>query len=82
MPLEDSKTRRRVEHELAKHQMDLDFSLTTVAVINQVAYFTGRVRSPRGTGRGVDTKRLMQTVAEIVRTLPGIKDVVLDCQFD
>lgn len=82
MPLEDSKTRRRVEHELAKHEMDLDFSLTTVSVINQVAYFTGRVRSTRGTGRGVDTKRMMQTIAEIIRTLPGIKDVVLDCQFD
>jgi hypothetical protein len=82
MPLEDSKTRRRVEHELAKHNMELDFSLTGVAVINQVAYFTGRVRSPRGTGRGAETKKLMQTVAETLRTLPGIKDVVLDCQYD
>jgi len=82
MPLEDSKTRRRVEHELAKHGMDLDFTLTSVAVINQVAYFTGRIRSPRGTGKGADTKRLMQTVADAIRALPGIKDVVLDCQFD
>jgi osmotically-inducible protein OsmY len=80
MPLEDSKTRRRVEHEIAKH--DLDFSLATVAVINQVAYFTGRVRSMRGTGRGIETKKVMEKVADAVRALPGVKDVVLDCQFD
>ena len=80
MPLEDSKTRRRVEHEIAKH--DLDFALCSVAVINQVAYFTGRVRSMRGTGHGTDTKKTMLTVADAVRALPGIKDVVLDCAFD
>ena len=80
MPLEDSKMRRRVEHEIAKHP--LDFSMCGVAVINQIAYFTGRIRSMRGTGHGQDTKKQMQTVAEALRTLPGIKDVVLDCFFD
>ncbi len=80
MPLEDSKTRRRVEHEIAKH--DLDFALATVAVINQVAYFTGRIRSMRGTGRGGETKKAMERVCEAIIALPGIKDVILDCQFD
>ena len=80
MPLEDSKTRRRVEHEVAKHE--LDFALAGIAVINQVAYFTGRIRSTRGTGHGVATKKAMERVADAVRALPGIKDVVLDCMFD
>ena len=80
MPLEDSKTRRRVEHEIAKH--DLDFALASVAVINSVAYFTGRIRSMKGTGHGDATKKAMERVADAVRTLPGIKEVVMDCMFD
>jgi hypothetical protein len=80
MPLEDSKTRRRVEHEVAKH--DVDISMASIAVINQVAYFTGRIRSMRGTGHGADTKKTMEKIADVVRSLPGIKDVVLDCMFD
>lgn len=81
MPLEDKAARRRVEHEISK--FDLDFALTSVAVINQVAYFTGRVKRLRGfKGSGVEPRREMQKVVDAVRTLPGVKDVVLNCQFD
>jgi hypothetical protein len=80
MPLEDSKLRRRVEHEVSRH--DVDISLASIAVINSVAYFTGRIRSLRGTGHGADTKKTMERVADAVLTLPGIKEVVMDCMFD
>lgn len=76
--------RRRVERELPR--FDLDFTFTTVSVINQVVYFGGRVRPIRARGlRGVDrpdTRREMMKVVEAVRAIPGVKDVVLDCQFD
>ena len=81
MPLEDKAARRRVEHEMAKH--NLDFAMTTVAVINQVAYLGGRVRRSRGLeGHGMDLRQEMRKLAEAVRLLPGVRDVVMDCHFD
>ena len=80
MPLEDKATRRRVEHELAR--FDLDLALLSVAVINQVAYLNGRVRRMRGVSRGPDTKQEMRRVVEAILQLPGIKDVMVDCQFE
>jgi osmotically-inducible protein OsmY len=72
-----------VERELPR--FDLDFTFTTVSVINQVVYFGGRVRPIRARGLrglGQDTRREMLKVVEAVRAIPGVKDVVLDCQFD
>jgi len=81
MPLEDKASRRRVEHELSK--FDLDTTRLSVSVINQVAYFVGRVRPIRGPGgRGVDSRKEMEAVAEAVLQLKDIKDVVLNCAFD
>jgi hypothetical protein len=81
MPLEDKAVRRRVEHEISK--FSLDFTLTNVAVINQVCYFTGRVRPLRGAqGAGVDLRREMAKVCDAVMLLPGIKECALNIQYD
>ncbi|HEY3398941.1 MAG TPA: hypothetical protein VGM19_14935 [Armatimonadota bacterium] len=80
MPLEDKVARRRVEHECSKH--DLDFSSCTVAVINKVAYFSGRIKPIRGLAPAGETKSRMHKIGEACLTIPGVKEVVFDCQFE
>ena len=78
--LEDKATRRLVEREIAKHP--IDYSLMTVAVINQIAYLGGRVARLRGAmGRGVDVKRELQLICDIVEGMRGINGVVNDVQI-
>lgn len=81
MPLEDKAARRRAEHEISK--FDIDFTLANIAVINEIAYITGRIRRTHSAGgRSLDLKKEMSTIADVLRTLPGIRDVVLNCDFD
>ena len=61
---------------------DLDWTFVSTAVINQVVYFTGRVKAPRRVGDKMDTKREMAKVVEALLTLPEIRDVVLNIEFD
>ncbi len=79
MPLEDKQTRRLVEREVAKHS--IDYSLLTVAVINQVVYLGGTVSPLRGImGRGVDIKREMDQICEAIEGMKGVNDVVNDAR--
>ena len=81
MPLEDKQATRRVEREI--HKLPIDHSLVTVAVINQVAYIGGRVRRLRTPeARQLDLKKALRDLEEIVRRLPGIRDVVIDATLD
>jgi hypothetical protein len=80
MPLEDRVARRRVEHEISKH--DIDFSLGSVAVLNGTAYIGGRVKHMHTAGgRNMDLKKEMAIIADAIRTLPDVRDVVLDCDY-
>jgi hypothetical protein len=77
MPLEDRAASRRVEREI--HKLPLDHSLVTVTVINGVCYVGGRIRRLRNpTARGVDLKKVVAEMEDIIRRLPGIRDVVID----
>lgn len=79
MPLEDKSVRRMVEREVAKHP--IDYSLLTVAVINQIAYLGGKVSRLRGAmGRGVDIKRELQLICDAIENMRGINGVVNDVQ--
>lgn len=80
MPIEDKQARRRAEREVAKH--DIDNTLMTVSVINQVCYLGGRVSRLRGPrGKGVDLEKAMNDLMEAIESLPDIKDVVNDCTY-
>jgi osmotically-inducible protein OsmY len=82
MPLEDKATRRRVEHEISKHT-GLDITLLNVAVINHVAYLSGRVKRLKGSiGAVHDIRKEMALIVEACLQLPGITDVVMDAQID
>jgi hypothetical protein len=81
MPLEDKAARRRAEHAMSK--FDIDFTLANIAVINEIAYITGRVRRTHTAGgRNLDLKKELGTIADILRTVPGIRDVVVNADFD
>jgi len=77
MPLEDKQLRRRVEREIAKFPLDL--TKANVRALNEIIYFEGRVRIMRGAigAAGANLDRVLQSVEEVVRQLPGVRDVVL-----
>jgi len=78
MPAEDKALRRRVEHEIARY--DIDFSLGNIAVVHGVVYLTGKVkRMLTPEGRSADLKKLMTTIVDSIRTIPGVNDVTIDC---
>ncbi len=80
MPLEDKQARRLVEREIAKHH--IDYTLLTVAVINQIAYLGGTVTPLRGImGRDVDVRREMDLICEAIGSIKGVNDVVDDVRI-
>jgi hypothetical protein len=81
MPLEDKQTRRLVERELSRHA--LDTTLLSVAVINAVATFHGRVSPLRGAaGRNIDIKEEMRKVQEACLLIRGVSEVSMNISFD
>ena len=81
MPLEDKATRRRAEHTISK--FDIDFAFGNISVINEIAYITGRIRRTHTAGgRNVDLKKEMGIISDVLKTLPGIRDVVINANFD
>jgi osmotically-inducible protein OsmY len=81
MPLEDKATRRLVEREIAK--FPIDYSLLVVTVINGVCTFSGRVAPLRGAlGRNIVLKDEVRKLADCVRMVHGVHEVVLDISYD
>ena len=81
MPLEDKVARRRAEHIMSK--FDLDFTLGQISVINGIAYITGRIRRTHTAGgRNMDLKKEIGLIGEQFKTVPGIRDVVINANFD
>lgn len=79
MPLEDTQTSRRVQRQLAKRSA-LDITQVNTRAIHGVVYITGRVRLMRGTVN-VSLEDEMQIVAQNIRRIPGIRDVVLEVSY-
>lgn len=81
MPLEDKETRRLVEREIAK--FPIDYSLLVVTVINGVCTLSGRVAPLRGAlGRNVNIKDEVRKIADTIRLVRGVHEVVLDVSYD
>ena len=80
MSTEDKALRRRVEHEIARY--DIDFSLGNVAVVHSVVYLSVKVkRTLTPEGRNVDLQKLMTTIVDSIRVIPGVADVAMDCDL-
>ena len=74
MPLEDKSVRLRIMRELAKRQ-SIDTSRLQVSCINQVCTIIGNLRPLRGS-RGVDTRKELAILQDIIVRLPGVREVV------
>jgi len=74
MPLEDKSVRLRIMREIAKRQ-SIDSIRLQVSCINQVCTISGDVRAVRGQ-RGLDTRKELQTLEEIILRVPGVREVV------
>ncbi len=75
MPLEDKQVRRRVEREVGK--FPLDTARMNIRCLDSIAYFEGRVRLLKGSpaARGADLDKVLNTISDVVRRVPGIRDV-------
>jgi hypothetical protein len=80
MPLEDKQARLNVMREIAR--FNLDTTLMNTLVINQIAYLDGRIRRNHGPGAIKDLKRAMLEIEEIIKTVPGVQDAVIDVAID
>lgn len=79
MPLEDKALRHNVQREIAKFAQSIDDTLMTVAVINGVVYLGGRIRPIKGAaGRGVDVKKQVFLMKEVLERIKGVSQVVVD----
>ncbi len=73
MPLEDKQMWRRVWREIAKRN-DLDTSRLVVTCINNVVDLSGVLKA-NPVRRGLDVKRELETVKDIILALPGVREV-------
>lgn len=74
MPVEDAATTRMVRREIVRRR--LDDSRLQVNAMHGVVYLRGEVRAlDRG---GVDPHEELHILSRILRSRPGIRDVVLE----
>jgi hypothetical protein len=80
MPLEDRQAARLCEREISKHS--IDSSMLNVQVINHICYVGGNVSKLQGImGRNVDLKQELNKIADALRLIKGINDVVIDARL-
>lgn len=81
MPLEDKQIARRILREIYK--LPLDPALININVINQVCYIGGRLRRSRAPeSRGLDMRKLVADLEEMIRRFPGVRDVMIDAVIE
>ncbi len=80
MPLEDKQARLNVMREIAR--FNIDTTLMNTKVINQIAYLDGRVRRNHGPGAVKDLKKTMLEIEDIIKTVSGVQDAVIDVAID
>lgn len=73
--VEATKIARR---EFVKRRIDL--TLADLRVTHGVAYIRGTVQAERGAGVE-DIRTETERIARLLRQLPGIRDVVVDCMY-
>ncbi|MBA3725108.1 MAG: hypothetical protein H0W86_01335 [Armatimonadetes bacterium] len=74
---EDIEAMRTVRKELARRPIDT--SMMNIGLNHGIVKFGGQVKAMRG--HALDLKVEVELVAKVLRTRPGIRDVVIDCIF-
>jgi hypothetical protein len=74
---EDIEGIKIVRKELARRPIDL--SLAHIAITHGVVRITGQVRAMRG--HPMDLRQELELIAKVLKSRPGIRDVVLDCIY-
>jgi acid phosphatase class B len=79
MPLEDMQMTRRVQREIGK-RVALDSTQVNTRAVHGVVYITGRVRAMRG-AVNLSLEDEMQIVAQNIKRIPGVRDVVIEVSY-
>jgi osmotically-inducible protein OsmY len=72
MSLEDMRLTRACQREVTRRHVDSDH--LEIKVVNGVCYLNGEVRPVRGVN--VDLESEIEMIQRLLKSLPGIKDVV------
>ena len=75
MSVETKETHKKVRSQIARRYIDA--SLLNISVVGSSVHLTGVIRILR-THPEVDLKAEMDKISQILRTLPGVRDVVWD----
>ena len=78
MPIKDNMLRHLVRREFIRRHVDS--SLVEVQVVASVAYLAGPLRPIRDDP--VDLKEEIQTLEQLIRAIPGIRDVVNELEVE
>ncbi len=74
----DVEATRVVRKEFIKHRVDT--TMADLRVSHGVVYIRGLIKREKGAAY-VDLKTETERIARIIRQRPGIRDVVIDCQY-
>ncbi len=77
MPAEDAATTRLVRREIVRRR--IDDTLLQVNSMHGVVYIRGEVRSLRG--ETCDLESEMNIIHRILRSRPGIRDVIIEVNY-
>lgn len=78
MPAEDKRIALRIAREFTRRQ-SVDASDLRVTVASGVVYLAGKIR-PLKVEAAVDIRKEIAIVEKTLRTIPGIRDVINDCE--
>lgn len=73
MTLEDSRLRRRIQHEIVKRQ-SVNTDYIFVGVTQGIVQLTGHIRPVRS--QDMDLREELKIIEDTIRQLPGVRDVI------
>lgn len=74
MPAEDASMTRLVQREISRRYIDA--TRLDVKAVHGVVYLRGSIRKLRG--HDVDLKKELEVINRVLRSKPGIRDVIMD----
>lgn len=77
MPVGDAETTRLAHREISRRFIDT--TKLDVKAMHGVVYLRGQIKKLRG--HEVDLKHEMEIIHRVLRSKPGIRDVIIDVDF-
>jgi len=77
MPVDDAQMTRMVQREISRRYVDI--SMLDVRAMHGVVYLKGTIRALRG--HDVNLEHELEVMQRVIRSKPGIRDVIADVEI-